>query len=749
MKKLTIALFMTILLVFPVTVFAQDTNTGGEENVALLEYFEDASGGFKIVTADGEEIYSQDLYFGYEIPVGSTVITEAGDYAEISLDPNGSIIKVAENTNFKLVSLQKTDGSGENAFSVAVGKFRAVAGKLSGNEKYTFKGPSAVCGVRGTDLGMEVLPGQKEVAFVLDGLIEYTNAAGQKVEIGAGMMADALSESFQPIQIPPDMLSNLLKGLEFKKLKPENVPGHKPAPKEEKPKEEVKKAETPPPPPPVEEKKAKKAKEEAKKEVEKGFMSDIYKKLREILGMEIGSVTIDGVTYSKAILQPHFAIGKLKMALYLPIIYKTDMLNPNDWYHPKGNDEWSFGTDQEGFGESALDFLNDLALKIRYIEWGKQRDKFFFKVGNLNDITIGHGLLMRNYANDSDFPSVRRVGLNLGFDFGFLGFESMVNDIGEPEIFGGRLYLRPIPVFPIAVGTTVLTDISPASDLSDEEKEAVGDPMLFNLGFDLDFPFIETDFFSIVSFADIGGMLPVLRSALPDSDVSKGPQWNALIVNDPDNPDAPPSLKNYGIAAGLFGNIAMFNWRVEYRDFNGTFKPAFYNQLYDRQRVTYVTEIANYLKDPNAEEYQHQTLGIFGEGGFAIKKLFSLEAGYFWPWYKDENGEIQMGEEDMLHLKFALEPDVIPVVGIYGSVSYDRTKFIPTLLSGAEEGLSLFDANTVVSAEVIYPVAPTLDVSILYTTTLKRNADGSLDIDPETGEPRISTTISIETKIHF
>ncbi len=748
MRKIAIALILILFLVMPVILFAQESKAGnGEENVALLEYFEDSSGAFRIVTADGKEIYSQDLYFGYEIPVGATIVTEAGDYAEVSLDPNGSIIKVAENTNFKIVSLQKTDGSGENAFSIAVGKFRAVAGRLTGNEKYVFKGPSAVCGVRGTDLGMEVLPGQKEIAFVLDGLIDYTNAAGKKIEIGAGMMADALAKSFKPIQIPPNVLSDLMKGLEFKKLKPESVPGHKPAPKATEAKGEAKKTEAVPPPPPAEKKPAVK-KEEVKKKAENAFMAGIYEKLREILGMEIGSVTIDGVTYSKAVLQPHFTIGKLKMALYLPIIYKTDMLNPDDWYHPKGNNEWSFGTDQSGWGEKAMDFLNDLALKIRYVEWGKQRDKFFFKIGNLNDITIGHGLLMRNYANDTDFPSVRRVGLNLGIDFNFMGFEAMVNDIGDPEIFGGRLYFRPIPVFPMAVGMTVLTDVSPASELPD--PTVVGDPMLFNLGLDLDFPIIETDFFSIVSFADIGGMLPWLRYPLYDANgvvVQAGPQWDALLVKDETNPDNPPSLKNYGIAAGLFGNIAVFNWRLEYRNFNGTFRPAFYNQLYDRERVTYVTEIAQYLENPNAPEYQHQTMGVYGEGGFAIKKLFSLEGGYFWPWYM-ENGKINMGDNDMLHLKFSLEPGVIPVVGVYGSISYDRTKFIPTLLSGASEGLSLFDANTVVSAELVYPVAPTLDVSILYTTTLKRDSSGAVILD-DNGNPTISTTVSIETKVHF
>jgi len=126
---------------------------------AILEYFDDFSGEFKVVTPQGEEWYSDMLDFGMEVPIGSTIVTFDGDYAEISLDPNGSIIRISENTNFSIDAVQGASGAAENVFSVAVGKFRAVAGKATGNERYIYKGPSAVCGVRGTDSGMSVIPG--------------------------------------------------------------------------------------------------------------------------------------------------------------------------------------------------------------------------------------------------------------------------------------------------------------------------------------------------------------------------------------------------------------------------------------------------------------------------------------------------------------------------------------------------------------------------------------------------------------
>ena len=742
MKKLISGFIFILLLIPAVVVFSQQEKAKAVQASALLEYYEDSSGAFRIVEPDGAELYSSDLYFGFEIPVGSTIVTEAADYAELSLDPNGSIIKVSENTNFKLEGLQAMDGSGKNVFSIAVGKFRAVAGKATGSEQYEFKGPSTVAGVRGTDLGMEVLPGSEETAFVTEGLIDFTNKAGQTIQIGAGQMADAFAATFAPVKIPPDMLNKLMQGLDFKKLSPDKVPGHQPPPTEQ-PKKEAKTAETPAPTPPAAEKPKK---EEVKKEAENAFMKGIFDKLKDILGMEIGSLTIGDTTYAKAIIQPQFTIGKLKMALYLPIIYESNMLDPNDWYHPEGNDEWSFGTDKSGFKAQAGDFINDLFLKIKYVEWGKQRDKFFFKVGNLNDITIGHGLIMNNYANDSDFPVIRRVGLNLGIDFQKIGFEAMVNDIGNPQIFGGRLYFRPIaPAFPLAVGMSVVTDINPAGDLAD--PSAVGNPLIFNGGLDLDFPIVETDPFSIVSFADVAGMVPSFREAVGTS-IPAGPAWDAMFTEDA---DGNPTVRNWGLEAGLFGKVFMVDWRLAYRNFNGTFKPAYYNKMYDRTRGDYVNDIITYLEDQSNPQYDVHTMGIYGQAGFKIKKVLSFEGGYFWPWYRDAvTDEIMMGEDDFLHLKATLEPGVIPVVDISGSVAYDRTKFIPTLLGSGDpaEELKLFDANTVVTAELIYPVAPTLDVALLYTTALARDADGNVVYDAN-GNPDVATTVSIETRVHF
>ena len=61
-------------------------------------------------------------------------------------------------------------------------------------------------------------------------------------------------------------------------------------------------------------------------------------------GHGIGSVTIDGTSYSKVVLAPEVRIGRLKLGLYLPVIYNGDLFNPSTWYEPGGNNEWDFGS---------------------------------------------------------------------------------------------------------------------------------------------------------------------------------------------------------------------------------------------------------------------------------------------------------------------------------------------------------------------------------------------------------------------
>jgi len=738
MKKLSI-LCIFLLAIPAAIIFAQD---GGP--VAVLEYFDNPDGVF-ILTTDGEDLFPE---YGMQLFPGDQIKTTAS-VAEIRLDPNGTLIKLATNTDFVIDTLQNSGGAEANTFSLVTGKLKAVAAR-NGTAQYQIKTQTAVCGVRGTIFGLEVIAGQTDSAMVQKGLVTFQKiATGETVELAAGQFADTFAAAFQAIAATPDQMASFFQGInEFvgENMNPDAVPGNEPTPEEAT-------TEEAPPEEPVQE--AVTTGEPApEKAAGPSFLDPVIEYLRDVLGMQIGSITIDGVTYSKAVLQPQFTFGKLKLSLYLPIIYQSNLFDPiNDWYHPRGNDEWSFGKEyswETEKVEKVKDILSDTFLKIRYVQWGEQRDKFYLKIGNLDNMTIGHGLLMRNYANDDDFPAIRRVGLNTGMDLGGFGLEAVVNDLAEPEIFGGRLFFRPFSGFRLAFGFSTIVDIAPASQIPVNadgtftvDPQTVGNPIFINSGFDLDLPIMENDFLSIVLFGDIGGMMPYLRNSITDgtNTINQGLAFQALYNRDANVQAGEFPLKNYGIAAGVLGNILVMDYRVEYRNYRGTFRPTFFNKNYDRSRGEYAIQIADELLNPHTVE---TIVGIYGEAGFKIGDKFRMEAGYMWPWTTD----FKFGEEDYLHMEVQLLKGIIPKFDIEGSLTYDRYKFIPTLL-GTDAQLTLFDANTVVKGEVVYPIAPTLDLAVLVTTAVSYDDNGDVVYDTKTGLPKVYPSVSIETRVHF
>ena len=728
MRRLTIAAVAaaSLLLLLPGLAVAQ--------SAAVLAFFENNSGSMLVNTPSGD-IAPEDIGIGGEVPVGSTIITEDGDFAEIELTPSQSIIRIAENTNFQIEGLQGTNGAAQSTFRSPAGKFRAVIARTTGADRYQFAGQTAVMGVRGTEFVNQSGIGE-EIFAVLEGIVDVTNAAGEVIQLAANQSVNALSGPFSPTPLTDALRESLLAGMEF--------------------------LSDPPPAPPAGDGDTGDGTDgdgtdgdgtdgdgtgdDAGDEptAEEQVQNALLEKLREILGMEIGSITIGDTTYSKAIIQPTFDLGAARIGMYIPLIYESNIFDPDDWY--LAGAEWSFGRDEFEAGEyvlGALDILNDLFLKFRFIEIGDNRDPFFLGVGNLDDITVGHGTIMRAFTNNTEFPAVRVIGLHTGFNGEKGGLEVVLNNVSAPEIFGLRGHLR--VAGRLGIGLTALTDIAPVGAVRDltgdpsvaDVQDAIdADPVFVNIGTDLDLPIVENDGFAIIAFADVAGMMPALRN--PAAGLAAGLRTEAMFTE-------AGGFQNWGVNAGLLGNVSLFDYRAEFRWYNGLFKPAFYNQVYERNRIDYAQEVVDYLVQLQSagpdDQTGEPTIGIYAEGGLNIPEIVSVTLGYQWPFALLDGGGIGPSDDDLFVLAATLEPGVIPLVPVHGSIEYVRSKFASTF---DDESLTLFDENTVVSAEVIYEAAPTLDVALLYTTALARDQSGAL-AQPE----QVVTTLSIETRVSF
>lgn len=774
-RSLTIlAIFLAILAA---ALPAQATKVG-----ALLVFVDGPDLTVKRPDGTVFDLKSGGVMMGDSIPVGSIIITGARTTAELRLVPNKSVIKLAKATQFTVEKLAATDASGTNAFAVGSGKIRMVAAKLSG-EGYQIRTPSAVCGVRGTDFSLSVFEGLKDRLFVNEGAVDFSRLVGgladlsSQVIVGAGQYVEALrsgsgafsvlpatdaifSEEFGDMDIPADRLSEVLGTKTELALAPSPAPtatqAATPAP-DSSGSSDASGSDIP----------------DGTREGDTGGTAiaaptpaptpnPLMEWLTDVLNMEIGSVTIDDKVWAKAVLQPNIVLGKVRAGLFLPIIYSTNIFDPADWYRPNGNDEWSFGFDY-GWKENTLgalgDAASDLALKIRYFEYGNQKyDNFFVKVGNFKGITLGHGILMSDYANDSGFPAIRRVGLDLGFNLANkakFGAELISNDLSRPELYGGRLLFRPFKNSKFGVGLSGVVDWSPASMLNTEAEPAkadqYGNPVITGVGLDFDLPVFANDLIAMKLYADAGAIVPYFRTAF--SGIDAGYRWQVLWNDAEARPD------NFGAVGGVMMTIlTVLDLQLDFRYMSGTFRPNYFDKSYDSSRGTYAAQTATLIASPPATS--PVTMGVYGEGSMGLfddKLLFSL--GYLWPWNPALGADVQAqldATEDYLHAGIEVKQGLIPNFNVGGSIGYDRRGFVQAIVRGDLDGLTvmeaLFDQNTSFRGELILPVpnTPLLDLAFIFSTAPARDENGDVVfIDAAGTRPSMVPVMAIETRFHF
>jgi len=307
---------------------------------------------------------------------------------------------------------------------------------------------------------------------------------------------------------------------------------------------------------------------------------------------------------------------------------------------------------------------------------------------------------MRNYANDSNFPTERKIGLNLGVNKEKGGLELMVNDAVDPEIFGFRAHTRPFaPSAKLGFGLTALADINPERGLVD-----YGKPMFFNAGLDLDQPIIERDTLSMILFADVASMLPFFQEDVPGYGVNSGLAVDAIWHNS--------RPKNWGVDAGIFGKLLILDYRLEFLYSDGTFEPAFYNTQYDSRSPSEVESLLEYLQNPSDPVYDKQRMGIYGELGYTLDKVFYITGGYNWNWPVNPANADEW-ENDKLWIEVGLFKDLLP---LYGSIGFTREGLVAPLIN--DETITFFDENLVLSGELVYPISPILEIAIEVKTNV-------------------------------
>jgi len=581
--------------------------------------------------------------YGMSLPVSATVRVPGKDDSLELVWEDGSSVQLLGNTVAQLASIQ-TSSSPKNLLKLTIGKIFAKIQKKKGNV-FEVETQTAVASVRGTRFGVSFIPGQGGSVIVSEGSVEVSDPSRTTVHLVNAGQKILLPASAGPLSAPQPATLDEIKGVDEEYQAPaEPAPQtvQEPAPAPTAPAEPQKPAPRP---------------------AGDGFSFD----------WALGGENIDGQLWNKIILSPVVRLGGFGVGLYIPVYFVSfdDLGNPSRWYNAG---EWDFA--------SWEDSLHDLALKIRFLEY--QNKWLLVRVGSLPNMTLGHGILINNYANDLEFPAVRKTGGQIKIDGGVAGGEILTGDAFRWEMGGGRLFVRPFVGKPLigrlGIGISGFYDRQP-------EPLATNTQVVFGYAADIDLPLFEfSDSLFMVMYSDI--------ASLGYQDQVRDRSTNA---------------RGFGWATGVKGSLLVLDFRAEYRYLQDGFIINYVDTFYDINRTT------RYLSLLFGDDTDYS--GFLLEAGKTFKGLgwVKMQYEHLFP-LTQTNLTVNM---NTLHIEAGIEKNVIKWG--YGSVAYDRVNFTLSDLFTAFPG-----EGSVVSAQVFYAISPGAFLGIQFKRYYERDTAGIL-----------------------
>ena len=329
-----------------------------------------------------------------ELPDGCVIRTGKSSLCEITI-PDRSIIRLSSGSSFQIVdaSVDTDSGRVRERFNFFAGRFKAKVEKFTVRDsEFTVASGTTLAGVRGTELGGEIRTDEGADFLCFEGEVVIESAAEEfePVVLKTGEMS-FVPEKKAPLpvkKIPAEILTRWKK--EFAKEEEILETGEI---------EDDWKGESWKPP-----------EDQGDKEEGDAVFS---------LAAEVATVGIGDGRYTALPLMPSLVAGKFGIGLCLPAVVPAGagLLEPVELYN---HDEWDFTSIGDGVG--------DALTKIDFIRWGNKEDPFFFQAGGIEDLTLGHGFIVRGYSNTSHFPIIRSTGARMHLDTDYFGNKRNTNN---------------------------------------------------------------------------------------------------------------------------------------------------------------------------------------------------------------------------------------------------------------------------------------------------------------------------------
>ena len=614
------------------------------------------------------QTYSEVAQVGASINNGDAI--KVGDYgfAALIFIDDRSVVKVKPNSQFEIMDTKNT-----RSVNIEFGTILNKIEKENRTKTFRVVSPVSVASVKGTEFAAMINPSGVDQFIGKEGLFDVFNSvSGQTVSVGPGQKA--LSGSTGSLMQAPASPNEYPQDPE---LELEAEERKKPSERDESKKNEN---------------------DNQQKEVETND-SEIKNKTDQIndstinnevdsndsqktddapsapkkpfgMGLGIGSATIDGTLYNQLALRPEINFAGIGIGLDL-VVYMDDEGNIRQ-------DEWDF--------DDNPDLIYD---KILYIRYGEKSSPIWAKYGSIENMTLGQGGLMKGYSNMMEFPTVRRVGINTGFNLGSIGGEVFLSNIKDfsrgGTIFGLRAQYKISDNLPITIGLNYISDANMFSAMKDKDGDSFPDVFddfptdstLWNdtdgdgwadPGHGLSVPDslidIDADGDNIVDTIDDSVMIKARPFSINDNKASVSAwsfdvsypvltskmlsltvytEFNSLMFPEvstigessdtlfyrPERSGSGITLP--GIRSKLFG---LLDLSLEYRSVQGSYVPQFFDQAYDLNRVLSVsqgTSTTIKTKDMSIfEDYDNKasSSGVYGSANMSILNLLNFNASY-------------------------------------------------------------------------------------------------------------------------
>jgi hypothetical protein len=328
------------------------------------------------------------------------------------------------------------------------------------------------------------------------------------------------------------------------------------------------------------------------------------------------------------------------------------------------------------------DETSDYLRWIDYIEIGNRGESYYAVVERLQDARLGHGSLIDHYQSWIDFHSPKTGG-QVGSDLGWVGVDGLANDLTDPQVLGGRAWLRPFhtgsgkatePEF--AITAQIATDLDAPKriklnaagmpDLDDDQNYRVKEDEVLAWGLGADLPAMNL-FFDMVPYVEWNRI----------EDFGDGWHFGADLV--------------FGVPGADVNFLARLEWQLT----EDEYLPTYFNALYEIDRFRFPR-----LDSPTTR--REALKEVSAANGYLVETLLTISGIQL-------RGSYQYVDTEEENNLFTLSATLL---------EYERVRarafFVRRGVSQFNQVFT-FDEQTTLGAEVIFKMAEWSYLDLSYT----------------------------------